>query len=96
MLYLKYWASDNEQTVKNQRAYKMQPTVPGEWSGGEHIRTTPWPSRTETALLVRPLKFSRSIKRTEHFSYIPKILNFVATDLHFISSCKADSSFFIP
>lgn len=64
-------------SVKDQCANK--PTVPGEWSGGEHIRTTPWPSRTETALLVRPLKFPRSIERTERYSYIPTILNFVAT-----------------
>lgn len=33
---------------------------PGEWGGGAHISTTPWPSLTETVPLARPLNAPRS------------------------------------
>ena len=33
---------------------------PGEWGGGAHMSTTPWPSRTETPPLVFPLNARRS------------------------------------
>lgn len=49
--------------------------LPGEWGGGVHMSTTPWPSRTETPPLVFPLKAPRSgtaktIFLSKHSKYI--------------------------
>lgn len=52
MLLISTWYSVGNRT---EREYP-----PGEWGGGAHISTTPWPSLTETAPLVRPLNAPRS------------------------------------
>lgn len=43
-------------------------SLPPAWGGGPQSSTTPWPSRTDTALLRLPLKFSRSDGKTEENS----------------------------
>lgn len=57
---------DHTRTYEREQQIEKGATVPGECGGGEHIRTTPWPSLTDTALLVRPLKLPRSVNITQH------------------------------
>lgn len=57
-----------KQTVseKHEAAFSMKRwkgrmrTVPGEWGGGIHMSTTPWPSRTDTPPLAFALNAPRS------------------------------------
>lgn len=44
---------------------KTEHYLPPEWGGGPQSRTTPWPSRTDTVLLILVLKFSRSDLQTK-------------------------------
>lgn len=44
---------------------KLTLTSPGEWGGGMHMSTTPWPSRTDTPPLAFPLNAPRSESRDD-------------------------------
>lgn len=43
-------------------------TVPGEWGGGIHMSTTPWPSRTDMPPLAFPLNAPRSESTNDKLS----------------------------
>lgn len=55
MIELVYWGCGIVAQIKG------EVTLPPECGGGPHNRTTPWPSRTLTGLLLWVLKFSKSV-----------------------------------
>lgn len=47
--------------IQSNKTKHQSRILPPEWGGGPHSRTTPWPSRTLTGLLLCVLKFSKSV-----------------------------------